>query len=56
MFVGAARRLVANLSLQECLTRRKETIAAFLMEEIAPVVGSEGSPDDTTIIHMEVPS
>ncbi|HWO18588.1 MAG TPA: hypothetical protein VNO30_07420 [Kofleriaceae bacterium] len=48
MFVGAARRLVANLSLQECLTRRKETIATFLMEEIAPVVGGEGSPDDTT--------
>jgi hypothetical protein len=38
MFVGAARRLVANLSLEECLTRRKETIATFLMEEIAPVV------------------
>ena len=49
MFVGAARRLVANLSLQECLTRRKETIATFLMEEIAPVVGGEGSPDDTTL-------
>jgi flotillin len=48
MFVGAARRLVANLSLQECLTRRKETIATFLMEEIAPVVGGEGAPDDTT--------
>jgi regulator of protease activity HflC (stomatin/prohibitin superfamily) len=49
MFVGAARRLVANLSLQECLTRRKETIATFLMEEIAPVIGGEGSPDDTTL-------
>jgi regulator of protease activity HflC (stomatin/prohibitin superfamily) len=48
MFVGAARRLVANLSLQECLTRRKETIATFLMEEIAPVVGGEGALDDTT--------
>jgi hypothetical protein len=36
MFVGAARRLVANLSLQECLTKRKETIATYLMEEIAP--------------------
>ena len=48
MFVGAARRLVANLSLDECLTRRKETIATFLMEEIAPVVGGDGSPDDTT--------
>jgi len=49
MFVGAARRLVANLSLEECLMRRKETIASFLMEEIAPVVGGEGSPDDTTV-------
>ena len=48
MFVGAARRLVANLALDECLTRRKETIASFLMEEIAPVVGGDGSPDDTT--------
>ena len=48
MFVGAARRLIANLSLEECLTRRKETIAGYLMEEIAPVVGGEGAPDDTT--------
>jgi len=48
MFVGAARRLIANLSLDECLTRRKETIARFLMDEIAPVVGGEGSPEDTT--------
>lgn len=48
MFVGAARRLVANLSLDECLTRRKETIATFLMEEIAPVVSGEGSPADST--------
>jgi flotillin len=48
MFVGSARRLIANLSLDECLTRRKETIAGYLMEEIAPVVGGEGSPDDTT--------
>jgi len=48
MFVGAARRLIANLSLEDCLTRRKEAIAGFLMEEIAPVVGGEGSPHDTT--------
>jgi uncharacterized membrane protein YqiK len=48
MFVGAARRLVANLSLDECLTRRKEAIAEFLMQEIAPVVGGEGAPSDTT--------
>src|SRR5262245_52875042 len=49
MFVGAARRLIANLALDECLQRRKETIAGFLMEEIAPVVGGEGSPEDTTM-------
>ena len=48
MFVGAARRLIANLSLDECLTRRKESIAGFLMDEIAPVVSGEGSPADTT--------
>jgi flotillin len=48
MFVGAARRLIANLALDECLQRRKETIAGFLMEEIAPVVSGDGSPDDTT--------
>jgi regulator of protease activity HflC (stomatin/prohibitin superfamily) len=48
MFIGAVRRLVANLSLDECLTRRKETIAGYLMQEIAPVVGGEGSPLDTT--------
>lgn len=48
MFVGSARRLIANLSLDECLTRRKEAIAGFLMQEIAPVVSGEGSPYDTT--------
>jgi hypothetical protein len=48
MFVGAARRLIANLSLEDCLTRRKEAIAGFLMDEIAPVVSGEGSPHDTT--------
>jgi regulator of protease activity HflC (stomatin/prohibitin superfamily) len=48
MFIGAARRLIANLSLDECLTRRKEAIAGFLMDEIAPVVGGVGGLDDTT--------
>lgn len=48
MFIGAARRLVANLSLDECLSRRKEAIATFLMQEIAPVVGGEGSITDST--------
>jgi hypothetical protein len=48
MFVGAARRLIANLTLDDCLTRRKEAIAGFLMDEIAPVVGGTGAPGDTT--------
>jgi len=48
MFIGAARRLIANLTLDECLTRRKEAIAGFLMDEIAPVVGGEGSATDMT--------
>jgi regulator of protease activity HflC (stomatin/prohibitin superfamily) len=48
MFIGAVRRLVANLSLDDCLTRRKEAIAGYLLQEIAPVVGGEGAPYDTT--------
>ncbi|HEY5925014.1 MAG TPA: hypothetical protein VIV11_25205 [Kofleriaceae bacterium] len=48
MFIGSARRLIANLSLEDCLTRRKEAIAGFLMEEISPVVSGDGSPHDTT--------
>lgn len=46
MFVGATRRLVANLSLEECLTRRKEALAAELMAEVAPVVSGSGRPED----------
>ena len=41
MFVGAVRRLVANLSVEECLCRRKEGIAAELMREIVPVVSGQ---------------
>lgn len=48
MFVGAARRLIANLTLEDCLTRRKEAIATFLMQEISPVVSGRGSPEDET--------
>ncbi|MFH1809051.1 MAG: hypothetical protein ABIJ09_09925 [Pseudomonadota bacterium] len=48
MFIGAARRLVANLALDDCLMKRKEAIATFLMQEIAPVVSGRGSPEDTT--------
>ena len=46
MFIGAARRLIANLGLEQCLQNRKEAIAAFLMQEIAPVVSGSGRPDD----------
>jgi hypothetical protein len=46
MFVGAARRLVANLSVEECLSKRKEGIAAELMREIAPVVAGRGKLED----------
>ena len=48
MFIGAARRLIANLTLDDCLTRRKEAIAGFLLDEIAPIVGGSGRPDDAT--------
>jgi regulator of protease activity HflC (stomatin/prohibitin superfamily) len=48
MFVGAARRLVANLTVEECLTRRKEGIAQELMREIAPVLSGSGKLEDRT--------
>jgi flotillin len=48
MFIGASRRLIANLTLEECLTRRKEAIGEYLMQEIAPVVGGTGTPGDVT--------
>ena len=48
MFVGASRRLIANLTLEECLQKRKEAIARFLMEEIGPVVAGRGAADDDT--------
>ena len=46
MLIGATRRLVANLSLDECLTRRKHAIAEELMAEIAPVVSGSGRAED----------
>ncbi len=48
MFVGATRRLVANLTLEECITRRKDSLAAELMAEVAPVVGASGRQEDGT--------
>lgn len=47
MLLGATRRLVANLTLEECLTRRKDALGAELMAEIAPVVSGRGRAEDT---------
>jgi regulator of protease activity HflC (stomatin/prohibitin superfamily) len=49
MFVGAARRLVARMTVEDCLTHRKESIAHELMNEIQPVVSGMGRPDDITV-------
>lgn len=48
MLRGATRRLVANLTLEDCLTRRKDALADELLAEIAPVVGGVGSEADGT--------
>ena len=48
MFIGATRRLVANLTVEQCLTRRKDALSSELMREIAPVVGGTGRPEDRT--------
>jgi flotillin len=48
MFVGATRRLVANLTVEDCLQKRKSALAEELIQEIAPVVGGEGKLDDYT--------
>ncbi|MCA9638617.1 MAG: hypothetical protein KC420_21455, partial [Myxococcales bacterium] len=48
MFVGAVRRHVANLTVEQAITHRKEAIGAELMRELAPVVSGRGRADDTT--------
>lgn len=48
MLVGATRRQVANLTVEEAMTRRKDAIGAELMAELAPVVEGRGGADDTT--------
>jgi uncharacterized membrane protein YqiK len=48
MFVGATRRIVAGLTLEECMTHRKERVGAALMQEIVPVLAGEGSSADST--------
>jgi flotillin len=48
MLMGATRRLVANLTVDECLEKRKAALADELLREVAPVVGGSGRPDDET--------
>ncbi|MFO0600393.1 MAG: hypothetical protein U0228_34105 [Myxococcaceae bacterium] len=48
MCVGASRRLIANLTVEQCLTRRKDALARELVREIAPVVSGQGRVEDGT--------
>lgn len=48
MCVGASRRLIANLTVEQCLTHRKEALSTELVREIAPVVSGEGRVEDAT--------
>lgn len=48
MFVGATRRHVANLSIEEVIRRRKDAIASELMSELAPVMRGHGQAEDST--------
>ncbi|MEM6533915.1 MAG: SPFH domain-containing protein [Myxococcota bacterium] len=47
MFIGATRRLVANLAVDECLQKRKAALADELIREVAPVVSGKGHPEDS---------
>jgi len=48
MFVGATRRIVATLPVEDCLRKRKAALAEELLSEIAPVVGGSGCTEDFT--------
>ena len=48
MLMGATRRLVANLTVDQCLQKRKAALADELLRELAPVLGGDGRPDDAT--------
>lgn len=48
MFVGATRRIVSGLSLEACMTHRKERVAAELMNEISPVLAGRGAGNEVT--------
>lgn len=44
MFVGATRRLIANLTLDDCMQKRKHALSEELLREIALVVGPGAGP------------
>lgn len=48
MCMGASRRLIANLTVEQCLTERKDALAHELIREIAPVVQGRGRLEDAT--------
>ena len=48
MFVGATRRHVANLTVEDVITKRKDAIASELLSELAPVMRGQGELGDTT--------
>jgi len=48
LLVGATRRIMATLSVEEVLQKRKSALAEQLLADLAPVVGGTGSPTDTT--------
>jgi len=44
MFVGASRRLIANLSLDDCMQKRKHALSEELLREIALIVSPGAGP------------
>ena len=46
LLVGATRRIMATLSVEEVLQKRKSALAEQLLADLAPVVGGTGRPDD----------
>lgn len=48
MFMGSVRRIVANMSVEEVMTRRKEGLAEEIVSEIAPIITGRGREQDRT--------
>lgn len=47
MFMGAVRRIVATLTVDDCLQKRKALLSEEMLREVAPVVGGNGRPEDS---------